>query len=36
LAVLGAFSYLPKPFGTADLLRAVTEALRMGSPTPSA
>ncbi len=28
LAPLGVFSYLPKPFGTADLLRAVGEALR--------
>jgi CheY-like chemotaxis protein len=28
LASLGASSYLPKPFGGADLLRAVAEALR--------
>jgi len=32
---LGVFSYLPKPFGTADLLRAVGEALRTGSAPPA-
>jgi len=35
LATLGVFSYLPKPFGTADLLRAIGEALKAGSAPPA-